>query len=122
MKKIAVVVLAMALLMMLAVVPVMAKPPGEQKVPVKVTFTITSSTTVDRWLTGGNISHRVQSQVWSVDLIIDDSSTPIKGTAEVTRNTDYRYTKPGGVDQIINDDYVFSFPTAEEDSRVTLTQ
>lgn len=112
MKKVAFAVLALALLTtVFAAVPVMAAPSEEQKVAVKVTFTITSSIVVERWTTDGNISHRLLSQVWSVDLTIGDSSTPIKGTAAVIRDTDYRYTKPGGVDQVINDDYVFSFPT-----------
>ncbi len=114
MKKVAVVALAFALLIVtFAAVPVMAKPSVEQKVPIKVTFSITSSTVVERWLTGGNISHRLLNQVWSVELTIGDSLTPITGTATVVRDTDYRYTKPGGVDQIINDDYEFSFPTEE---------
>jgi hypothetical protein len=91
--------------------PAMAAPSGEQKVPVKLAFSITSSTVIDRWTTDGNISHRLLNQIWSVDLTIGDSLTPIKGTATVVRNTDYRYTKPGGIDQLVNDDYVFSFPT-----------
>lgn len=114
MKKVAVAVLALSLLALTFVaLPALGAPSEEKKVPVEVDFTITSSTIVERWLTGGNISHRLLNQEWSVSLTIGESSTPIVGTATVVRTTDYRYAKPGGVDQIINDKYVFSFPTEE---------
>jgi hypothetical protein len=113
-KKVAGAILAIVLLTLIfAALPSITAKPEEQKVPVSVSFEITSSTIVERWITGGNISHRLLDQEWSVELTVGDSSTPIVGTAIVVRNTDYRYTKQGGVDQIVNDKYIFSFPTDE---------
>jgi len=115
-KKITSGILVLALSMMFAAVlatPTLAAPPEEKKVEVEVTFTISSNTLVERYTTNGNISHRIYDQDWDVFLTIGKGSTPIEGTAEVYRETDYRYTKPGGVDQVINDCYVFSFPSVE---------
>ena len=111
MKKSAVVILALALLITIA--PVLAAPPMEKKVPVEVTFTVISSKTiiVENYTTNGNISHRIMNMEWTFSLTIGDSVTPISGTGSVVRDTDYRYSKPGGVDQVVNDDYVISFPT-----------
>ena len=112
MKKVAVVVLALALLTMLfAVLPAMAAPPEEKKVPVNVTFKVTLNKLIENFTTEGNVSHRIYLQNWDVSLTIGDSSTPIKGTAVVDRDTDYRYVKPSVVNQVINDHIVMSFPT-----------
>jgi hypothetical protein len=109
-KKIAVAVLSMSILMMILAVPVMAAPLEDKKVPVKVAFEVTKNTLIENIAINGNMTHRVYLQEWTVNLTIGDSVTPVKGTAQVTRTTDYRYSKPGGVDQILMDDYVFSFP------------
>ncbi len=92
--------------------PVSAAPPGEQKTPVAVSWTIVpkSRVIVENYTTPGNISHIIITLRLDVDMFVGDSSTPIEGTAEVYRDTDYRYKKQGGVDQIIRDSYVFSFP------------
>ncbi len=112
MKKVAVVVLTLALLTMLfAVLPAMAAAPEEKKVPAKVTFAVTSNKLVENITTDGNVSHRIYLQNWTVKLFIGDAETPIEGTAIVNRDTDYRYVKPGEVNQVINDQYVISFPT-----------
>jgi hypothetical protein len=109
-------ILVTVLIIMLAAMvatPAIATPPEDKKVPVEVTFQITSRTIIENITTNGNISHIIIEMKWAVNIIIDDSITPITGTADVYRITDYRYKKQGGVDQIINDDIVFSFPTEE---------
>lgn len=96
-----------------AAMPTLAVPSEEQKVPVKVTFQIISSETilVENIISEGNISHRLLIMHWHVNLTVGDSDTPLMGSAEVIRDTNYRYSKPGGVDQIIFDNYTISFPT-----------
>jgi hypothetical protein len=95
------------------VAPVIAAPAEEQKVPIKVSFAIVRSETkiVENITTPGNISHIIMTMKWDVNMFIGGSLTPIQGTADVVRDTDYRYKKLGGVDQVIYDQYVMSFPT-----------
>ncbi len=119
MKKIAVAVLAISILTMIFAVPVMAAPPEDKRVPVKVAFAITKNTLTENISINGNMTHRVYLQEWQVNLTIGNSVTPIKGTAQVTRTTDYRYSKPGGVDQIMKDDYAFSFPEGGFEGQAT---
>jgi hypothetical protein len=91
--------------------PAMASSPGEKRVPVDVSFKVTSNKLIENFTTQGNVSHRVYLMKWDVNLMIDGSSTPLKGSAEVDRDTDYRYVKPGVVNQVINDHLVITFPT-----------
>lgn len=112
MRKIAVVVLALALLTMtFAAVPVMAVSPGEQKVPVKIVWAPVpgSSTTVENRKVD-NLSHRVITNKWTLQLFIGDSVTPIAGTADCTRHVLYAFAKEPQMG-VYQDDYVISFPS-----------
>ncbi len=110
-KKVAVVALAFALLIMaFAAMPVMAKPPEEQKVPVRITWAPVSgsSKTIETNYSDG-LSHRVITNKWTLQLFIDDAVTPVVGTADCTRHVLYAFSKLQiGVYQ---DDYVISFPS-----------
>jgi hypothetical protein len=110
MKKVAVAVLVVALLTVMFAVPVMAAPPEDKKVPVTLQWTRTSSTLIERRDVDHGQSLRIYDQVWAAKLYIDGSTTPLEGTADVTRWTLYRYSKAvTGLDQVVNDDYVLEF-------------
>ncbi len=112
-KAILVTVIAFLAVSMLAA-PVFAAPPVEKKVPVTLKWAPVSgsSIVIERRDVNGNVSHRIITQNWKVNLTIGDSVTPIVGTGVVMRQTLYRYSKPNGVvDQVVNDYYVVSFPT-----------
>jgi hypothetical protein len=105
---------------------VTAEPTDGQKVPVTLKWrNVGPTTVVERRDVNGNVSHRIMIQNWQVNLTIGDAVTPIQGTAVGNRQTLYRYTKPGGVDQLAIDYYVISFPTAgggfEGNTHITLT-
>ncbi len=116
MKKSVTVILTLILSITLAALlaaPALAAPPAEKKIPVKVTFTVDSTKTilVENHTTSGNISHRIMKMEWTFSLTIGEAVTPVIGTGSIIRDTDYRYSKQGGVDQVVKDDYVISFPT-----------
>ncbi len=111
-KKVAVVVLAFALLIVaFAAVPVMAKPSGEQKVPVKIVWAPVagSSKTMENRPSDG-LSHRVITNKWTLQLYIGDSVTPIAGTADCTRHVLSAFAKEPQMG-VYQDDYVISFPS-----------
>lgn len=113
MKKIAVVVLALALFMMTfaAVVPVMAAPPGEKKVPVKIIWAPVSNSSKTLGINySDGLSHRVITNKWTLQLFIDDAVTPIAGTANCTRYVLYAFVKEPKMG-VYQDDYVISFPS-----------
>ena len=88
--------------------PVMAAPPGEQKVSVRIVWTPVSgsSSTLENRLTDG-VGHRLITNKWTLQLYIGNAQTPLSGTADCTRHVLYAYTKQGrGVYQ---DDYVIAF-------------
>jgi len=111
-KKIAVVVLAFALLIMTFVaVPVMAAEPGEQKVPVRIIWAPVSgsSKTLEINYSDG-LSHRVITNKWTLKFFIGDAVTPILGTADCTRHVLYAFAKEPQMG-VYQDEYVISFPS-----------
>jgi hypothetical protein len=112
MKKVAVAFLTLALLMTFAAaVPVMAAPPGEQKVPVKIIWAPVpgSSNTIENRPSDG-LSHRVITNKWTLQLFIGDAVTPVAGTADCTRHVLYAFAKEPQMG-VYQDDYVISFPS-----------
>ena len=111
MKKAALVLAVALLAIAMLAVPVFAAPPLEKKVPVAMQWkNLGGATTIERRDVDTGISHRIIDQNWGVKLYIDGSTTPLEGTADVTRVTLYRYSKDSmGVDQVVNDDYVVTF-------------
>ena len=113
MKKIAVAVLAMALLMMtFAAGTVMAAPDkSNNKVPVKIIWAIVagSSKTLEINYSDG-LSHRIITNKWTLQLFIDDALTPILGTADCTRHVLYAFGKEPQMG-VYQDEYVISFPS-----------
>ncbi len=96
MKKVAVVILALALLTVtFAAVPAFAAPTDSaNKVPVKILWAPVpgSATTVENRKVD-NLSHRVITNKWTLQLFIGDSVTPIAGTADCTRHVLYAFAK-----------------------------
>jgi hypothetical protein len=122
------VLLIMAALMAVTIVatPVLAAPSESKKIPVALQWTNVGPTiNVERRDVDGGISHRILIQNWEVKLFINGAETPIVGAAVGNRQTVFRYAKEGGVDQIMNDYYVISFPTEgggfEGNAHITLT-
>jgi hypothetical protein len=110
-KKAAVVIVVFALLMLtIGVLPVLAEPTNGQKVPVKIKWAATGTTTLERNDSDG-LSHRILKTTWNVQLFIDDAVTPLYGTAVSIRQVLYAYAKLQMA--VYNDDYVISFPTEE---------
>ncbi len=112
MKKFAFVVLAMALLTTaFAAVPVMAAPPGEQKIPVRIVWAPVpgSATTIEN-RPSDSLSHRLITNKWTLQLFIGDAVTPIAGTADCTRHVLYAFAKEPKMG-VYQDDYVISFPS-----------
>ncbi len=90
--------------------PVMATPPEEQKIPVRIIWALVpgSSTTLENQPSDG-LSHRLITNRWTLQLYIGDSQTPLSGTATCTRYVLYAFSKlQMGVYQ---DDYVITFPS-----------
>lgn len=110
--KVTVVALALALLMLtMLAVPVLAAPPVEKKVPVTLKWANVGPTTTVIHDVNGNVSHRIMTQNWKVNITIGDAVTPIQGTAVGERQTLYIYgRKAHGVDQVVNDHYVITLP------------
>ncbi len=92
--------------------PVLGTPPAEKKVPVTIEFKgIPNTTELLYRLDSDGLSHRVQRQYWTVTLFIDDSTTPILGTAVSERQVLWAYSK---LRMAVNNDYYeISFPTEE---------
>ncbi len=113
MKKVAVVILALALLTVtFAAVPAFAAPTDSaNKVPVKILWAPVpgSATTVENRKVD-NLSHRVITNKWTLQLFIGDSVTPIAGTADCTRHVLYAFAKEPQMG-VYQDDYVISFPS-----------
>ncbi len=112
MKKVLGIVLAFALLTMtFAVLPVMAAPLGEQKVSVKLVWAPVpgSAVTLENRKVD-NLSHRVITNKWTLQLFIGDSVTPIAGTANCTRYVLYAFLKEPQMG-VYHDEYVISFPS-----------
>ncbi len=112
MKKIAIVVLALSLLMLaMLAAPVLAAPPVEKKVPVTLKWANVGPTTTETHDVNGNVSHRIMTQNWKVNITIGDAVTPIQGTVVAERRTLYIYgRKAHGVDQVAIDHYVITLP------------
>ncbi len=113
-KKVLVIFVALMAVVMLAtplVGMVTAEPTEGQKVPVTLKWANVGPTTTITHDVKGNVSHRVMTQNWKVNITIGDAVTPIQGTAVGERQTLYIYgRKLHGVDQVANDHYVISLP------------
>lgn len=115
MKKTAVVILALALLMtFVAVAPVMAEPTEGQKVPAILKFTVPPKVTIldpgETWTTPGNASHRRDTIVNYTFQLIIDGAPPIIGYAISVRDGNGIPTKIGMIGY--HEYYEFWFPTA----------
>ncbi len=112
-KKVLVILVALMALAMLETfaAPTMAAPTNGQKVPVTMKWANVGPTTTITHDVNGNVSHRIMTQNWKVNLTIGDAVTPIQGTAFGERQTLYIYgRKLNGVDQVAIDHYVITFP------------
>jgi hypothetical protein len=101
---------ALVLLMFAAMVaPVLANPPEEQKVPVRIVWAPVSgsSTTLENRPSDG-LSHRLITNRWTLQLYIGDSQTPLSGTATCTRHVLYAFLKEPQMG-VYQDDYVITF-------------
>jgi hypothetical protein len=89
--------------------PVLAAPPEEQKVPVRIVWAPVagSSSTIENRPSDG-LSHRLITNRWTLQLYIGDSLTPLSGTATCTRYVLYAFLKEPQMG-VYQDDYVITF-------------
>ncbi len=111
MKKVIGAILALAMLTMIFAVPVLAAPPGENKVSVKIVWAPVagSSKTIEINYSDG-LSHRIITNKWTLNLTIGNAVTKIAGTANCTRHVLYAFEKEPEMG-VYQDDYVLWFPS-----------
>jgi hypothetical protein len=114
-RKAVVVILAFALLVLFAAVPVMAEPTQGQKIPAILKFpTPPKITTLDPgevWTTPGNVSHRRDTVINYTFLLIIGEEPPILGYAIAVRDGNGIVTKIGMVEY--QEYYEFWFSAVE---------
>ena len=108
-KKIAGIAVVLLAAVMLAT-PVLAAPPQEKKVPITLTWTITSQVLIEMRITNG-VVHRHVHVNWDVELVID-GGPPVTATAFTERNLLIVPQKDGG-NLVIRDYYVIDIPGEE---------
>ena len=94
-----------------ATVPVIAAPPGKQKVPVRIVWApVAGSSKTIEINYSDSLSHRVVTNKWTLQLFIGYAVTPVAGTADCTRHVLYAFGKEPQMG-VYQDDYVISFPS-----------
>ncbi|HLN88778.1 MAG TPA: hypothetical protein VK253_01820 [Candidatus Binatia bacterium] len=89
--------------------PVMATPPEEQKIPVRIVWAVDILAFTLENRPSDGLSHRLITIGWKLDLYIGDAVIPIHGTADCTRHVMWAYAKLQMA--VYQDEYVISFPT-----------
>ena len=105
--KVFVIAVALMAVAMLAT-PVMAKPTKGQKAAITLTFTFTGGVPVEPPKVTGNVMHMHVNHYFNVELEIDDGPT-YYGTAVTDRQMLF-VPQENGMNLLMRDDYVFSFP------------
>ena len=94
MKKTILIAALSLLLVATFIAPVLAAPPGEQKVPVRIIWApVTGSSSTIENRPSDSLSHRLITNRWTLQLYIGDSQTPLSRNSNLHKTCTLCFSK-----------------------------